>query len=169
MGIRVFASRIRKPSPYGLGRKRATGAFSPLGFDPLQPEIKKAGQLTLTCNFVPGGDDGDRTHDLGVANAALSQLSYIPRWCPLRCDLLFCHAVHKCQCLASIHKKARLPEGRNSLRRLFLVEALDRRALLERLRGSELVGSKLVDDRLEQGFPVAGKLDHAGEHIHVLI
>ncbi len=27
---------------------------------------------------VRGGGDGDRTHDLGVANAALSQLSYAP-------------------------------------------------------------------------------------------
>ncbi len=27
---------------------------------------------------VDGGDNGDRTHDLCVANAALSQLSYIP-------------------------------------------------------------------------------------------
>ena len=27
-----------------------------------------------------GGDDGDRTHDLGIANAALSQLSYVPKW-----------------------------------------------------------------------------------------
>ncbi len=26
-----------------------------------------------------GGDEGDRTPDLGIANAALSQLSYIPR------------------------------------------------------------------------------------------
>ena len=26
----------------------------------------------------PGGADGDRTHDLSVANAALSQLSYGP-------------------------------------------------------------------------------------------
>lgn len=25
-----------------------------------------------------GGDEGDRTPDLGIANAALSQLSYIP-------------------------------------------------------------------------------------------
>ncbi len=30
-----------------------------------------------------GGDEGDRTPDLGVANAALSQLSYIPlMWRP---------------------------------------------------------------------------------------
>ncbi len=27
---------------------------------------------------MSGGDDGIRTHDLSVANAALSQLSYIP-------------------------------------------------------------------------------------------
>ncbi len=27
---------------------------------------------------IIGGDEGDRTPDLGVANAALSQLSYIP-------------------------------------------------------------------------------------------
>ena len=26
-----------------------------------------------------GGDEGDRTPDLGIANAALSQLSYIPK------------------------------------------------------------------------------------------
>ena len=39
--------------------------------------MKKAGQLPDLLP-VPGGDDGDRTHDLGVANAALSQLSYIP-------------------------------------------------------------------------------------------
>ncbi len=28
--------------------------------------------------MVCGGDEGDRTPDLGIANAALSQLSYIP-------------------------------------------------------------------------------------------
>ena len=28
--------------------------------------------------FGPGGDEGDRTPDLGIANAALSHLSYIP-------------------------------------------------------------------------------------------
>jgi hypothetical protein len=28
-----------------------------------------------------GGDEGDRTPDLGIANAALSQLSYIPGFC----------------------------------------------------------------------------------------
>ena len=27
-----------------------------------------------------GGDEGDRTPDLGIANAALSQLSYIPEF-----------------------------------------------------------------------------------------
>ncbi len=34
------------------------------------------------CQGFPGlcfgGDEGDRTPDLGIANAALSQLSYIP-------------------------------------------------------------------------------------------
>ena len=35
-----------------------------------------------------GGDEGARTPDLGIANAALSQLSYIPGFCvPFRCDL----------------------------------------------------------------------------------
>ena len=28
--------------------------------------------------FGIGGDEGDRTLDLGIANAALSQLSYVP-------------------------------------------------------------------------------------------
>ena len=28
--------------------------------------------------LVSGGDDEDRTHDLRIANAALSQLSYVP-------------------------------------------------------------------------------------------
>lgn len=45
----------------------------------------------MICNWKPrynrawrymtwwfGGDNGDRTHDLCIANAALSQLSYIP-------------------------------------------------------------------------------------------
>ena len=27
---------------------------------------------------IGGGDEGDRTLDLGIANAALSQLSYVP-------------------------------------------------------------------------------------------
>jgi hypothetical protein len=38
------------------------------------------GLLTLLdlIGFRFGGDEGDRTPDLGVANAALSQLSYIP-------------------------------------------------------------------------------------------
>lgn len=30
---------------------------------------------------VDGGDNGDRTHDLCIANAALSQLSYGPIFC----------------------------------------------------------------------------------------
>ncbi len=31
-------------------------------------------------DFFCGGPGGDRTHDLRVANAALSQLSYKPEW-----------------------------------------------------------------------------------------
>jgi hypothetical protein len=34
----------------------------------------------LKCNWRNGGDEGARTPDLGVANAALSQLSYIPTY-----------------------------------------------------------------------------------------
>jgi hypothetical protein len=34
--------------------------------------------ITLTSLRRIGGDEGNRTLDLGVANAALSQLSYIP-------------------------------------------------------------------------------------------
>gem|GEM_PF-738429 len=34
--------------------------------------------LACPCFLVSGGDNGDRTHDLCIANAALSQLSYIP-------------------------------------------------------------------------------------------
>ena len=35
--------------------------------------------MPLACGFR-GGDDGDRTHDLSIANAALSQLSYVPTY-----------------------------------------------------------------------------------------
>ena len=38
--------------------------------------IEKTAALTAVLLF--GGDDGIRTHDLSVANAALSQLSYVP-------------------------------------------------------------------------------------------
>ena len=33
---------------------------------------------TPLCTKLYGRDDGDRTHDLSIANAALSQLSYVP-------------------------------------------------------------------------------------------
>jgi hypothetical protein len=33
---------------------------------------------TMGARQKNGGDEGDRTPDLGIANAALSQLSYIP-------------------------------------------------------------------------------------------
>ena len=35
--------------------------------------------MTGLCVFTYGGDEGDRTPGLGIANAALSQLSYIPK------------------------------------------------------------------------------------------
>ena len=39
-------------------------------------EIKKANRERLTLNS--GGDEEDRTPDLRIANATLSQLSYVP-------------------------------------------------------------------------------------------
>ena len=43
-GIRVFAARIRRPSPFGLGREMPTGHFAPRGFDPpgMGPEMKRS-------------------------------------------------------------------------------------------------------------------------------
>lgn len=39
---------------------------------------KIAKQICFAIRCFAGGDDGDRTHDLNIANVALSQLSYIP-------------------------------------------------------------------------------------------
>lgn len=39
---------------------------------------KAAEQIRFAAWYFAGGDDGDRTHDLNIANVALSQLSYIP-------------------------------------------------------------------------------------------
>lgn len=39
---------------------------------------KIAKQICFAIRRFAGGDDGDRTHDLNIANVALSQLSYIP-------------------------------------------------------------------------------------------
>lgn len=54
-----------------VARRRAT--------DNKKPAISN-GFFTSSVFFgpFPGGDEGDRTPGLGVANAALSQLSYIP-------------------------------------------------------------------------------------------
>ena len=41
------------------------------------PERKKARRASEP--FEPGGDEEDRTPDLRIANAALSQLSYVPK------------------------------------------------------------------------------------------
>ena len=39
---------------------------------------KIAKQICFAIRCFAGGDDGDRTHDLNIANVALYQLSYIP-------------------------------------------------------------------------------------------
>lgn len=53
--------------------------FHPNGFDPCNSVRTKKQACFHTCSFFCGGDDGDRTHGLSIANAALSQLSYIPK------------------------------------------------------------------------------------------
>jgi hypothetical protein len=35
-------------------------------------------EFLKNSRVIIGGDEGDRTPDLGIANAALSRLSYIP-------------------------------------------------------------------------------------------
>ena len=40
--------------------------------------MEKTRCIEKHASFKTGGDEGDRTPDLGIANAALSQLSYIP-------------------------------------------------------------------------------------------
>lgn len=39
---------------------------------------------SIHADHKNNGDDGIRTRDLSVANAALSQLSYVPEYCPGR-------------------------------------------------------------------------------------
>lgn len=52
------------------------GTLPPLGIlDKFKKGLSADGGQPLD---LTGGDDGDRTHDLHVANVALSQLSYIP-------------------------------------------------------------------------------------------
>lgn len=48
------------------------------GSSPLIRLIKKECTTFLVHSFLFGGDKGDRTPDLVIANHALSQLSYIP-------------------------------------------------------------------------------------------
>jgi hypothetical protein len=54
-----------------------------------KPAISNGFRTSTDCMGLSfGGDEGDRTPDLGIANAALSQLSYIPGFCvPFRRDL----------------------------------------------------------------------------------
>ena len=66
--------------------------------------------LTGFCTFSDyvglglGGDEGDRTPGLGVANAALSQLSHIPNRSKKRCE----HIVSLPQCQELLGKQAML-------------------------------------------------------------
>ena len=39
---------------------------------------KNKADAEQSARSIGGGDEGDRTLDLGIANAALSQLSYVP-------------------------------------------------------------------------------------------
>jgi hypothetical protein len=52
------------------------GISSSMPFMGAGPERKKARRASEP--FEPGGDEEDRTPDLRIANAALSQLSYVP-------------------------------------------------------------------------------------------
>ena len=49
---------------------------------PLPPEGSRIDSVTVLPTITLGGDRGTRTPNLGIANAALSQLSYIPTWGP---------------------------------------------------------------------------------------
>lgn len=53
-----------------------------VGFEPTMSWLRTRWLRPLAVtphNRIVGGDEGDRTLDLGTANAALSQLSYIPK------------------------------------------------------------------------------------------
>lgn len=48
-------------------------------FSQMKKDFCRRAFLRATGNgYKIGGDEGDRTPDLGIANAALSHLSYIP-------------------------------------------------------------------------------------------
>lgn len=50
----------------------------PQGGNTASGNKKAAERIRFAAWCFAGGDDGDRTHDLNIANVALSQLSYIP-------------------------------------------------------------------------------------------
>ena len=45
--------------------------------------------VRICGHFLSGGADGDRTHDLQIANLSLSQLSYSPKGCSKKLKMLF--------------------------------------------------------------------------------
>ncbi len=49
----------------------------------------------ILLDLYLGGDEGDRTPGLGVANAALSQLSYIPK--PINSNRKTWRSIYYCQ------------------------------------------------------------------------
>src|SRR4051812_27166014 len=85
-----FAGQRRKRRSAGCRAVRNAGC---LGLGPAQRKLWSAGRYgsarrmdcygaatsqTLTCWLFSGGDEEDRTPDLRIANATLSQLSYVP-------------------------------------------------------------------------------------------
>jgi hypothetical protein len=55
------------------GQEKSPGALIPKGFQDVP------GKLRHVLGSVDGGDEEDRTPDLRIANATLSQLSYAPK------------------------------------------------------------------------------------------
>jgi hypothetical protein len=68
---------LGRRSPTGEVRLRPTGEQPKVRSPGVKPKTRKAARMSGEFEDL-GGADGDRTHDLSIANAALSQLSYGP-------------------------------------------------------------------------------------------
>ena len=86
MGVRPLWSSIHGFNSYTETytketRKRSNGygQMDARFFLENQGKIKNPRTYTDVCGLDFGGDEGDRTPDLCIANAALSQLSYTPK------------------------------------------------------------------------------------------